>query len=158
MALVKCKECKKEVSDNADTCPHCGIKNPGITKKDSLIGCAGFIVICLAVGFWLFSDDESDKIEIANKTLANYRQESISDRQKIVSNFVSQKKIDKSHTNAFYNCLSQMSYRKSHDTKVDEALGWCQVNFTKNPKTFNVMSILIPSCLGLVAGMALIVH
>mgnify|MGYP002537940794 CR=1 FL=1 len=26
MALVKCKECGKSISDTARTCPHCGIK------------------------------------------------------------------------------------------------------------------------------------
>lgn len=30
MALIKCKECKREVSDKAKTCPHCG--NPIDTK------------------------------------------------------------------------------------------------------------------------------
>jgi len=24
MALITCKECKKEISSNASTCPHCG--------------------------------------------------------------------------------------------------------------------------------------
>jgi hypothetical protein len=28
MALVKCRECGQEVSDQAETCPHCGIKSP----------------------------------------------------------------------------------------------------------------------------------
>lgn len=31
MALVKCKECSREVSDQAEACPHCGIKNPAET-------------------------------------------------------------------------------------------------------------------------------
>ncbi|MGA1823217.1 MAG: zinc ribbon domain-containing protein [bacterium] len=26
MALIKCKECGKEVSSEAESCPHCGIK------------------------------------------------------------------------------------------------------------------------------------
>jgi len=26
MALITCKECKKEISDNARSCPHCGDK------------------------------------------------------------------------------------------------------------------------------------
>ena len=34
MALVKCPECKKEISDSADSCPHCGYKLKN-TKKDS---------------------------------------------------------------------------------------------------------------------------
>ncbi len=31
MALVKCRECSREVSDQAEACPHCGIKNPAET-------------------------------------------------------------------------------------------------------------------------------
>jgi hypothetical protein len=29
MALKPCRECGKEISDQAEACPHCGIKNPG---------------------------------------------------------------------------------------------------------------------------------
>ena len=45
MALTKCKECGKEVSTGAKTCPHCGIKNPGVKGKDAAIGCLVMIVI-----------------------------------------------------------------------------------------------------------------
>lgn len=31
MALIKCKECKKEISDKAKVCPHCGYENNIIT-------------------------------------------------------------------------------------------------------------------------------
>jgi hypothetical protein len=33
MALVKCKECEKDVSDQADKCPHCGISFPAISNE-----------------------------------------------------------------------------------------------------------------------------
>lgn len=32
MALIKCKECGKEVSNTAKICPHCGKKNPAIEE------------------------------------------------------------------------------------------------------------------------------
>ncbi|HAT2207796.1 TPA: hydrogenase maturation nickel metallochaperone HypA, partial [Kluyvera intermedia] len=38
MALTKCKECKKEVSTSAKTCPHCGVKDPGTTAGQMFIG------------------------------------------------------------------------------------------------------------------------
>ena len=28
MAIIKCKECNKDVSDTANVCPHCGVKRP----------------------------------------------------------------------------------------------------------------------------------
>ena len=33
MALVQCRECGKEVSDQAETCPSCGIKTPSKEKR-----------------------------------------------------------------------------------------------------------------------------
>ena len=37
MALINCKECNKEVSDQALTCPHCGITAPGIGDEEVAI-------------------------------------------------------------------------------------------------------------------------
>lgn len=49
MAIIKCKECKKEVSDKAKNCPSCGapVKNK--------IGCGGFIVILFCIGVVLYN-------------------------------------------------------------------------------------------------------
>ncbi|MBT5469954.1 MAG: hypothetical protein HOK41_05080 [Nitrospina sp.] len=33
MALVNCRECEKEVSDQAETCPHCGIDSPKFEEE-----------------------------------------------------------------------------------------------------------------------------
>lgn len=33
MALIKCKECGKEISDQATTCPNCGAKTETANKK-----------------------------------------------------------------------------------------------------------------------------
>ena len=50
MALVKCKECGKEISDKAESCPHCGAPQK---KKSTQYGCGtliffGIIVLVLA--------------------------------------------------------------------------------------------------------------
>lgn len=41
MALRLCRECKKEVSTEAKTCPHCGVAEPGrsLPISGSAIGC-----------------------------------------------------------------------------------------------------------------------
>lgn len=36
MALIKCKECGKEISTSATACPHCG--NPALAKKVEKVG------------------------------------------------------------------------------------------------------------------------
>ena len=49
MALINCKECGKEISDKAFTCPHCGIKLKRpvyaflLLSISLTIGIAGFI-------------------------------------------------------------------------------------------------------------------
>jgi|SaaInlStandDraft_5_1057022.scaffolds.fasta_scaffold105143_2 predicted amidophosphoribosyltransferase len=48
MALVNCRECEKEVSDQAETCPHCGIDSPKFeeekkyTLADKILGKKNF--------------------------------------------------------------------------------------------------------------------
>ncbi len=50
MALNNCKECKKEVSTDAKTCPHCGINNPGVIDSNRRIGIVVLVVmICLGI-------------------------------------------------------------------------------------------------------------
>ncbi|WP_416777810.1 zinc-ribbon domain-containing protein [Xenorhabdus budapestensis] len=72
MALKKCKECGKEVSTSAKTCPHCGVKDPGVGAKEKL---GGFIVLFLIIGgiwFYFSGDDETNdtKTVSATKTCA----------------------------------------------------------------------------------------
>jgi hypothetical protein len=50
MALIKCKECGKEISNEAEACPHCGKKN----KKAEGLGC-GTLIVVLIGGFILMS-------------------------------------------------------------------------------------------------------
>ncbi|MCY1210824.1 hypothetical protein D9M69_142590 [compost metagenome] len=47
MALVKCKECKKEVSNKAKLCPHCGVKNPAVGRKETLIGLVAMLTVAV---------------------------------------------------------------------------------------------------------------
>ena len=35
MALIKCEDCKKEYSDKAAACPHCGAPNPKIAEAEA---------------------------------------------------------------------------------------------------------------------------
>lgn len=55
MSLTNCKECKKEVSTHAKTCPHCGVSNPGMKAKDLMIGL--FVIITIV---WLIAKCSSD--------------------------------------------------------------------------------------------------
>jgi hypothetical protein len=60
MALLVCKECKKEVSSTATSCPHCGATGHASSQGGCLSGCfkavAGLFVICILAA--IFSDSE----------------------------------------------------------------------------------------------------
>ncbi|MDF3821694.1 hypothetical protein P3G55_17450 [Leptospira sp. 96542] len=63
MALKPCRECKKEVSTEAKTCPHCGTPNPTKkepTLKEKVIGAAVLAVLVL-VGLSMCGDGEKEK-------------------------------------------------------------------------------------------------
>lgn len=59
MALKKCKECGKEVSTEAKTCPNCGAP----VKTKSSVGCLTIIAIIFVIGMigLLINNDKSDK-------------------------------------------------------------------------------------------------
>ena len=49
MALKSCRECGKEVSTEAKTCPHCGVANPApglrVGASAGAIGCLGILLL-----------------------------------------------------------------------------------------------------------------
>jgi predicted nucleic acid-binding Zn ribbon protein len=45
MAIAPCKECGKEVSSKAVTCPHCGFKQPKNTKALTIVICLLVVVL-----------------------------------------------------------------------------------------------------------------
>ena len=51
MALVKCRECKRMVSDSAETCPLCGVGRPGFRWSESAkyLGWAFLSMVVLGV-------------------------------------------------------------------------------------------------------------
>lgn len=48
MALIKCPECGKEISDTATTCPHCGTKT-NYQKKKSGWFALGLIIFIIGI-------------------------------------------------------------------------------------------------------------
>lgn len=50
MALIKCPECNKEISDTAKRCPNCGYKFPTNAKKNIMIIFVSILIIII-LGF-----------------------------------------------------------------------------------------------------------
>lgn len=54
MQLIECSDCHQQISDEANSCPHCGKPlrhRPGMTKPLLLIGLALFCVLIPLFGF-----------------------------------------------------------------------------------------------------------
>lgn len=67
MALIKCPECGKEISDAAKSCPNCGYKirnKININNKKILIIPVGVIILILCVAFIISSSPASKAIKI----------------------------------------------------------------------------------------------
>ena len=55
MALIKCPECDKDISNRAFDCPHCGfpmVKKPR-SSSDKLLDVVRHILIILMTGFFI---------------------------------------------------------------------------------------------------------
>lgn len=67
MALIKCPECKKEISDTIDSCPHCGFKLKqnknleNIKKNHKLLIIIGIVLILVVAIFIIIINLPSDK-------------------------------------------------------------------------------------------------
>ena len=78
MALIRCPECGKEISDSAQVCPNCGCKtelgNQNEIMKTSLLADIGFTVlgiICAIFAFVAYYTVSTDAFVVL---IANYAQ------------------------------------------------------------------------------------
>lgn len=85
MALIKCPECEKEVSDKAPACPHCGApinqakeKLKKAKKEPKQYGC-GTLIVLAVVGFIIYAavTPDAPKKPQKPKTAAELRKEKI---------------------------------------------------------------------------------
>ena len=49
MAMTNCRECGNEVSEDAKTCPHCGVKTPDQTSHYGNIGVWSIVAVIILV-------------------------------------------------------------------------------------------------------------
>jgi hypothetical protein len=64
MSLVPCRECGKEVSAEAVTCPHCGISRPGQTpaaRRGTAIAVLLLLVVLGGIAWWWRTGVEADR-------------------------------------------------------------------------------------------------
>lgn len=68
--LIECGDCKKDISRNAVTCPHCGAKNK--KKPDSAIVMLAKIFLCLIFVSWMLNMCDSPQ-DVASGPSDTYR-------------------------------------------------------------------------------------
>ena len=107
MAMVKCKECKKEISKSAKKCPNCGVDYPGILPLEHL---GGFIVTLAVFGFifWQLGGVEDIKklldYKPGDKPISSARSSSYAVPKSTTKSYnvsVENLELRKDHTNAW---------------------------------------------------------
>ena len=71
MALLKCKECGKEVSSKADKCPHCGAARAN-EPNGCAMGCLVVIIIAAVVYFFNSSNSSEPQKATPDDELAAF--------------------------------------------------------------------------------------
>lgn len=77
MAMIKCKECGKKISDKAKSCPHCGysyVDSEDIINEDSkknitkICAVIGIIITIIIIGKMIYNSSINNKIsDVAGK-------------------------------------------------------------------------------------------
>jgi hypothetical protein len=121
MAMVKCRECDKEVSNKAKTCPNCGVKNPQPQSKFNLY-------LKLALGAILVISI----VKCVNDS-GNQESERIAEKQRIEASKTpeqrAQEAADKAKREAeFQSTVSRLKMLKSS---------------SKNPKSFELVDAIL---------------
>jgi intein/homing endonuclease len=76
MALIKCKECGKEISEDAEFCPHCGKK---IKKSNLFLQIVGILFVLALIGNLSNSNEtSSNRYSNSEKTVENIVYQKIS--------------------------------------------------------------------------------
>lgn len=80
MALIECPECKKQVSDTAKTCPHCGYKLNAeqVRHRNKIISWTfvSLLLLVLGIGLFIYISSERAKEKQAQEAFYEYLHES----------------------------------------------------------------------------------
>ncbi|HCR1105332.1 TPA: hypothetical protein OMU21_002842 [Klebsiella aerogenes] len=137
MSMTACRKCGGKVRRMEKKCPHCTATNPGMRWWYWLV----LLVIFSALWAVGSLTPEADQADLRNKdtTLKQWRSMLKDERLKFINSYLAQEKIATTDTDGFYKCISQHSYTKNDEIKVDKALDWCKQDYLKNPSSLNEM-------------------
>lgn len=135
-----------------------GLVNPSLVKmqnrkRSTAIYLGGFLGLAVLSGFFRTVEDSTQAVkndvqqvspepvkrafEHGDKSLKEYRNESKETRHKIVDDFVSFKGVPVSDADAFYACMSEYTFLKDGDLRLEDVLGWCFNDYQSEPNSLN---------------------
>ena len=126
MALTQCKECKKDVSTSAKTCPHCGVSNPAVTAGAMLKGVVlTVLLIGGCVGILSVGDDGKSKDQPPKLSDAECMQDlqCWGDRKSIEATFKCQPAIERMAKYSFEWTDAMLEPKMSRFRWKDQAAG-----------------------------------
>jgi len=97
MAILKCKDCGKDVSESAPSCPHCG-RVPEKRRQSVNAGQVFGVLLAGALLFWWFGVAGSERDPVTTSTMDNIY-------GKVSSDAVAQYGIAKRNGNAMDACV-----------------------------------------------------
>lgn len=72
-----------------------------------------------------------------DKSLKEYRNELKDTRHKIVTNYIEFKGLPASADDAFYACMSEFTFSKDGELKLNDVLGWCFNDYERDPTSLS---------------------
>lgn len=126
MAMAACRECKKEVSSEAKTCPHCGISTPVKPKPSARTGLVTLAIIVAVIAIAYDSSKDTDAIkpvEPPAKTPEQIQAETENCKKNLQCWF------EKTMPDASYPCQKSIEKRAKHSLKWTD--GTFETKFSK---------------------------
>ena len=117
MALIKCRECGKEISDKASVCPNCGVKVHPLSLKYILV-IPIIIVIFIAIAFFIEKVYKTIQNKEINSLLGTY----------VLTNNTFNKLNDKNILLDKYNVKKEIIINKDNIIKTND-IELCQNEF-----------------------------
>ena len=128
MAMIKCKECGKELSDKAKTCPHCGVE---LNKKKRIIKTSvivvGIVLVTLGiVKVFLINGGIGNTIKKYETKQEQKKEEQ--EQNKIKQNLLGKWKLVKNESRSYYSYepnneyFNNPFYENTYTSKIIESV------------------------------------
>lgn len=166
MALTSCRECGRQVSDQAEACPHCGIRSPGggarpspqpgsrFPEKKRQPGCLSVIGIIVVLGIIIAMLGSGSNNSSGPKTSGdtNSQQPNSSQTNNTSSGTSSDSQTVQGQAPAVSSCSSDWHACKDNADLVNNYVGWAEVRAACQTEVDNEVQYGEPKWPGLWSG------